>query len=414
MTREGIDRREFLGKAALGLCSTGLGVSLLTAGATETSQTSKIIYRTLGRTKLRIPIVSFGVMNSDSPDLIKKALDMGILHYDTAHGYLRGNSEKALGSVLEETGRRKDVYVATKMYFARDREKGVFATEGTEREPGATPENLDVQLQTSLRRLRSDYVDILYLHSCYGPQMATYEPLMKALVRVKEAGKARFIGVSTHRDEPAVIRAAVDAGIYDVVLTSYNYMQEHGEEVKKAIAYAAGKDVGIVAMKTQGGGSLNRGKPGEVNHKAALRWVLNDENVCTAIPGITTFDQMDTDFSVMDDLTLSDEEKRDLRLASTVRGPFYCQNCRACISSCPRRVEIPDLMRAYMYAEAYGNLIQAEVTAAELPVERGLDVCRGCASCSASCRRGIEIRERVRALAGQLPSGSPPIGARAA
>jgi predicted aldo/keto reductase-like oxidoreductase len=414
MTRDGIDRREFLGKAALGICSTGLGVSLLTAGATGESQTSKIIYRTLGRTKLRIPIVSFGVMNSDSPDLIKKALEIGILHYDTAHGYLRGNSEKALGRVLEETGQRKNVYVATKMRFERDREKNVFVTEGTERAPGATPENLDSQLQTSLQRLRSDYVDVLYLHSCYSPQMATYEPLMKALVRAKEAGKARFIGVSTHRNEPAVIRAAVDAGVYDVVQTSYNYLKEHKEEVKKAIAYAAGKDVGVIAMKTQGGGRLNKEKPGEVNHKAALRWVLNDENVCTSIPGITTFDQMDTDFSVMSDLTLSEEEKRDLELASMLRGPFYCQNCRACIPTCPGRVEIPNLMRAYMYAEAYGNMIQAEMTATELPVGRGLDVCRSCLSCAASCRRGIEIHERVRALADQLPSGHPPIGARAA
>ncbi len=398
MTLKGLDRREFLEKAALGFCTTGFGLSLLNAGAVDGNQTSKIIYRTLGRTKLRIPIVSFGVMNSDSPDLIKKALDMGIKHFDTAHLYLRGNSEKALGSVLKEAGKRENVYLATKMRFARDREKGIFVTEGTAREPGATPANLEAQLRTSLQRLRTDYVDILYLHSCYSPQMATHEPLMKALVKAKEDGKARFIGISTHRDEPSVIRAAVDAGVYDVVLTSYNYMQEHREEVKKAIAYAAGKGVGIIAMKTQGGRHLNREKPEEVNHKAALRWVLNDENVCTSIPGITTFDQMDMDFSVMSDLALSEKEKRDLQQASILRGTFYCQNCRDCIETCPSRVEIPTLMRAYMYAEAYGNVIQAEMTAEGLPVERGLQVCQSCSSCSASCRRGIEIHERVRGL----------------
>ncbi|GAI92204.1 unnamed protein product [marine sediment metagenome] len=69
--------------------------------------------------------------------------------------------------------------------------------------------------------------------------MATYEPLMNALVQVKKQGKARFIGVSTHRDEPNVIRAAVDAGIYDVVQTAYNYVQDHRDHVKDAILYAS-------------------------------------------------------------------------------------------------------------------------------------------------------------------------------
>jgi predicted aldo/keto reductase-like oxidoreductase len=337
-------------------------------------------------------------MNSDNPDLLLKALDMGINHLDTANGYLRGNSERMIGKTLEESGRRKDVYIATKAYLARDREKGIFTAQGNPREPGATPENLFKSLETSLQRLRTDYVDILYLHSLYSPQMAAYEPLMNALVKAKKEGKARFIGISTHQNEPDVIRASVDSGVYDVVLTAYNFMQKHKEDVKKAIQYAAEHDVGIVAMKTQGGNQAEEDENIQVNHKAALKWVLNDKNVCTSIPGMTTFAQVDLNYSAMADLTLSESEKRDLHLTSLLPGTLYCQNCRTCISTCPQRVEIPELMRAYMYVEGYKNLSQAVDTAAQLRDDRGLKACRSCSSCTATCRCGKNIPRRINTL----------------
>jgi predicted aldo/keto reductase-like oxidoreductase len=393
-----MSRRDFIGKAASGIFSTSLALPMLKPGTTSLDQSQKIVYRTLGRTNLRIPVVSFGVMNSDSPDLIKEALDKGINHLDTAYLYLRGNSERVIGEVLEKAGNREKVYVATKMRFARDTKKGIFSLKGSGREPAATEENLFKQLEVSLSRLRTDYVDILYLHSCYSPQMANYEPLMNALVKAKKQGKARFIGISTHRDEPNVIRAAVDAGVYDVVLTAYNFVQEHREEVRKAIQYAAGKGVGVVAMKTQGGRRLQEEGKVEVNHEAALKWVLNDENVCTTIPGMTTFDQLNLNLKVKNNLTLSEGEKRELQLASMLKGTLYCQNCRACVSTCSHRVEIPTLMRAYMYAQGYGNLIQARITTAALPAKSGLNVCRDCSSCTAACRNGININSRLESL----------------
>lgn len=398
MGNKRIKRREFIGKATLGLCSTGLALPLLKSNAFASEQPQKIIYRTLGRTKLRIPVVSFGVMNSDSPDLIKRALDKGVNHLDTAHVYLRGNSERVIGEVLQKSGNRDKIYVATKMRFARDREKNVFTLRGTEREPGASEENLFKQLETSLQRLRTDYIDILYLHSCYSPQMAVYEPLMNALVKAKKQGKARFVGVTTHSNEPDVIRAAVDAGVYDVVLAAYNFAQNHREEVKKAIKYAVSKGVGIVAMKTQGGKSMQQSGKIEINHEAALKWVLEDENVCTTIPGMTTFDQLDQNLKVMNNLALTGTERGEIQLASSLKGKIYCQNCRSCIPTCPNNAEIPNLMRAFMYAKAYGNYVQAGMTVAELPRKKGLNVCRSCSSCTAYCPNGINIGSRIKTL----------------
>jgi uncharacterized protein len=394
----GMDRRAFMARSAVGLMTVGIGLSPIRVLAREERKGTEILYRTLGRTGLRVPLVSFGVMNSDSPDLIRRALDMGITHLDTAHGYLRGNSERVIGRIIEERKCRDKVLVATKMLFARDHGKRVFLPGGDGRHPSPTEKGLEDQLSISLERLRTDYVDILYLHSCHGPMMPTYEPLMKAFTKAKESGKARFIGISTHSNEPETIRAAVDAGVWDVVLTSYNFMQEHKGEVKAAIAYAAEKGVGIVAMKTQGGVKLNQEKKVEVNHGAALKWVLNDENVCTAIPGITTFEQMDLDFGVMQDLALSNQEKRDLQLSSLSGNPLYCQQCESCILTCPEKVEIPTLMRAYMYAQGYGNLVEANLTLQGLPEERGLGACLDCETCTAVCRQGIGIGDRLRFL----------------
>ncbi|MBC8417276.1 MAG: aldo/keto reductase [Desulfobacterales bacterium] len=398
MGHEGMSRRDFIVKTALGLATAGLGASPVRAANTDPGKSSKIVYRTLGKTHLRIPVVSFGVMNSDSPDLIRKALDMGIKLLDTAHLYLRGNSEKVIGEIIEEKKCRDKVYIATKMFFARDREKQVFSSEGSGKYAGATEGNFAEQLDMSLKRLRTDYVDILYLHNCSGPLMPAFEPMIKAFVKAKESGKVRLIGISTHANEPETIRAAVDAGPWDVVLTSYNFMQDHKEAMKRAIAYAAQKGVGVIAMKTQGGVRLNREKKMEINHEAALKWVLNDSNVCTTIPGITTFDQMDLDFRVMSNLLLSDGENRDLEASSMVSGPLYCQQCRSCISSCLQAVEIPTLMRAYMYAEGYGNLIHAGLTLDSLPAGKGLAACRNCETCTAVCRHGIGIRDRLNFL----------------
>jgi predicted aldo/keto reductase-like oxidoreductase len=398
MRQKGISRREFVIKSTVGLMAAGMGMHPARMCGAETSTSPKIVYRTLGRTRLRIPLVSFGVMNSDSPDLIHRALDLGINHLDTAHVYLRGNSEKAIGKILEERGCRDRVYVATKMLFNRDKQKNVFVRQDGGKYAGATKENFHKQLAKSLKRLRTDYVDILYLHSCHGTGMATYEPMLEAFVRAKESGQARFIGVSTHANEAETIWAAVDTGLWDVVLTSYNFLQNHRDEVKEAIQNATDKGLGVIAMKTQGGVRLNREKKVEVNHAAALKWALRDENVCTTIPGITTFDQLHLDVGVMSSLGLSEEEKRDLEMSSLLRGHLYCQQCRDCIPSCSRNVEIPTLMRAFMYTAGYGNFIQAQLTVDGVPPERGLSTCRNCPGCTATCRNGIDIRERLEIL----------------
>jgi predicted aldo/keto reductase-like oxidoreductase len=400
-----MDRRDFILKSAIGISGASLAAPLLRAETEEEKKNPKIVYRTMGRTKLEVPVLSFGVMNTDSPDLIKKALDMGLKYLDTANAYLRGNSETSIGRVLKETGMRDKVYVATKVFLSRDWQKGVFSNEGSGFAPAATAENFNKQLDQSLGRLQTDHVDVLFVHACDSAAMVNYEVTMNAAMKAKEAGKARFIGVSGHKSAE-IIRAAVDARVYDVVLATINFQLEDRDDVAKAIAYAKDNGVAIVAMKTQGG-ARRPGRPespgdsAPFNHKAALKWALNLDGVCTAIPGMTTFDQLALNFSVMEDLALTEEDKKDLKLSS-LNGGGYCQNCRACVPQCPHNVEVPSLMRATMYAEGYGNLSQAEFTLGILPEDRGLAACRGCSDCRVDCRNGMQVDRNVKTLRKQF------------
>lgn len=403
-----MDRRGFLLNSAIGASGAGLAAPLSQAETDEKAKNPKFVYRTMGRTKLEVPIVSFGVMNTDSPDLIKRALERGLKYLDTANAYLRGNSERSIGQVLKDTGMRDKVYVGTKVLLARDFRKRVFSNEDGFG-PAATTENFNKQLDQSLERLQSDYVDVLHIHLCESAEMVNFEVTMNAAVKAKEAGKARFIGVTGHRSAE-IIRAAVDAKVYDVVTATFNSQMEDKDEVAKAIEYAQEKGVAIVAMKTQRGGQRRGGRRGggseggsdSFNHKAALKWVLNHKGVCTAIPGMTTFEQLDLDISVMEDLALTDQEKADLKLSSLNRGGL-CQNCGACVPQCPLKVEVPTLMRASMYAEEYGNLSEAESTLNMLPDHYGLAACRDCSNCPVNCRHGMNISQNVQTLKRQFP-----------
>jgi uncharacterized protein len=393
-------RREFLLKGAAGVAAAGLAVPSLHAASAGKKPGGKIVYRTLGRTGLKVPVLSFGVMNTDSPELIKKALDMGINHLDTANGYLRGNSEASIGRVLKETGMRDKVYVSTKIWQARDWNTGAFTVEDTGRMPAATVENFNRMLEESLERLQFSYVDILYIHACDNAGMVTFENTMNAAVKAKEAGKTRFIGVSVHAKVAEVIRAAVDAKVYDVVEAAFNFQREDRDEIAKAVEYARENGVGIVAMKTQGG-ARREGDPAAFNHKASLKWVLQHKGVSTTIPGMSTFEQLELNFSVMADLSLTEEEKKAVRLTGLNHGQF-CQNCNACATQCPAGVAIPDLMRAYRYAEGYGNFSHAEWTLGNLPAAHGLAACGSCSECKVDCIHGVDVASRVHKLGRQF------------
>jgi predicted aldo/keto reductase-like oxidoreductase len=387
-----LERRAFLKKGLAGLAAVGSVPAALKAAtlgetaAAPSGARGKPIVRTLGKTGLKIPVVSMGVMNADNPAVVQAALDGGIYLLDTAYAYQRGRNEEMIGRVIK--GRPRDSFIIATKIPGPNRDKSL---QGQPAE-AVIRAFLD-KLDTSLERLGVDHVEILYLHNNTTREDAQNETMMEALQKAKKSGKARFIGLSTHGGQVAVIRAALEAKIYDVVLAGYNFRQDYRDELRKTIAEAAGAGLGIIAMKTQAGAFWDRERQQPINMKAALKWVLNDPNVTTAIPGFTTFDQLQEDLEVMTDITMTPQEIQDLRLGEQVAG-LYCQQCGQCVAGCSRTLPIPSLMRSYMYAYGYRNLHAAHELVASLDVPA--DPCGSCASCTARCAKGFDLRERVR------------------
>jgi predicted aldo/keto reductase-like oxidoreductase len=345
----------------------------------------EIIYRTLGKTNLRLPVVSFGVMRSDNSSLVRAAHEGGIKLFDTAHGYMNGRNEEMLGGFFS-TLPRESFVLATKVKPA-----GVDSRTGLPSKD-TTAESFLAMFNLSLSRLKLDYVDILYMHSADSVEMVRHRETVKAMLDLKKQGRVRFIGISTHKNEPLVINTMVEDGIWDVVLTSYNYRQTYLAEMNSAIEKAAAAGIGVVAMKTLAGGWLDRERTKPVNVQAALKWVLSNPNVHTTIPGITAFDQLETDLKIMKDIVLTDQEKADLVAEASLPG-LYCNACSNCVPGCPNNLPIPELMRAYMYAYGYHNAAMASELVSETAVET--NPCAGCDTCTASCVRGFDIRGKI-------------------
>ncbi len=388
-TASGILRRKFLKLGLTGIAGAGAAPRIL-RGETGSSRQGggadrTVIQRTLGKTGFKLPVVSMGVMNADNPALVAAALDAGIVMLDTAWGYQRGKNEVMIGKVIQ--GRPRDSYViATKVPGDRERDTGYLS-------PDTSQEQFKAKFDTSLERLGLANVDILYLHGIRRGEDAQSEPMIKALQDEKRRGRAKFIGLTTHQGEPEVIRAAVEAGIYDVVLTAYNFRKDYIDDLKAAVREAAAAGLGVVAMKTQAGVYWDREKTEPINMTAALKYALQDPNVHTAIPGFTTFDQMQLDLSVMQDLTFTEQELSDLRLDDT-GGGLYCQACEQCLPQCPQRLPIPDMMRSYMYAHGYRNWEAAHALISSLEVKG--DPCASCAGCTVTCAKRFDVKDRIQ------------------
>ncbi|MBK7713527.1 MAG: aldo/keto reductase [Bacteroidales bacterium] len=348
-------------------------------------QENDVIYRTLGKTGLKIPVISFGVMRADNPGLCKAAYEKGIKLFDTAHGYQNGNNETMLGNVLKDYP-RDSFLLATKI-------KPVgLDKEGKPTKQTTTDDFLE-KFNLSLSRLQMDHVDILYVHSVDNPEVLASKPVLEALKKLKKEGKIRFTGFSTHRNEAAVINAAAEKGKWDAILTSYNFMQTYITDLQKAINKASEAGIGIVAMKTlAGGGFFDKEKTKAINTTAALKWALSNQDITTAIPGMTDFAQLDQNIKMLTNITLTDSERNDL-VVPTAESGLYCNGCSTCVSQCSRNLQVPDLMRAYMYAYGYSSTSMAY----SLLIEAGVsdNPCGDCGECTIDCIKKFRIREKI-------------------
>ncbi|MBN2103293.1 aldo/keto reductase [bacterium] len=393
---DALNRRGFLTRTAEGLGALGF----LLAGSGQSQVQSqkykpgKIITRTLGKTGIRLPVVSMGVMNASLPEVVRRSYDLGVRHFDTAWNYQRGLNERMVGNVIKELGVRNRVTIATKTLIREMRDT---------QDPDRLKDIFLKRFEESLDRLQMEYVDILYIHDVKDEAQLTNQGILDAMKEIKEQKRARFIGFSTHSNIPAMISLGADMNFWNVILAAYNIGYADDKEMSKALDKAYKKGIGLIAMKTQAGGHWWRGsQPNNdkfingLNHTAMLKWVLNQKWFTTAIPGYTTLEQMQEDFSVAYDLSYTENEEQFLSDKEIKLGLGFCRQCGTCRNTCPHNVNVPELMRASMYAFQYHNIDQAFATLSEH--RNALQSCKDCQICSVQCPNGVAVESRLSAL----------------
>ena len=395
-----VSRRRFLsttigGIAGAGLLTTGrLGAQEAREGEKEKKQ-APLIYRTLGNTGIKLPIVSMGVMNADNPEVVRASYDLGVRHFDTAAYYQSGNNERMVGKVIRELGVRDKVIIATKIYTPDMR---------GDHTAGEVRRKMFEQIELSLERLQMDRVDILYVHNIRTEEEMRSKAILNAMKDIRESGKTRHIGVSFHQDLHRLLGAAVDMGGYEVILTPFNMTMSDYGELRKEIARAAVEGIGVIAMKTQAGSARRSTLEYEGEYSgstvatAALKWVLRNPEITTAIPGYTTFQHMEEDFSVARGIEYDEQERKLLGECDIKLGMNFCRQCGLCMASCPEGVEIPALMRTHMYAARYSNFGHARLTLGEIEPSKGLERCLKCDECRAVCRNSVDIAAGIDEL----------------
>jgi predicted aldo/keto reductase-like oxidoreductase len=335
-------------------------------------------YKVLGKTGLKVTTVGFGCMITSDGSVVERAADIGITYFDTARNYQSGNNERMVGAALKK--KRKDLVLSTK-------------TEGRNKEDALA------QLDTSLKELGTDFVDIWYLHGKTRPEDVN-DGLIEAQQIAKKAGKIRFAGVSTHSGQKELIPFLAQNPNIDVILTQYNFSME--PFMNEVIDQAAKAGKGIVAMKVMAGG-FRRPQPGNLTQEklkrdgamlAALKWVVRNPNVHTTVPSMTDMDQLDENLRAFaQPFSAADEKILALQL-DHIR-PMYCRMCGECAGQCRQGLPVADVLRFLTYADGYGQFALGRERFMQLDAAHTSVRCTGCPGCTVQCPYGVHVAQRL-------------------
>jgi predicted aldo/keto reductase-like oxidoreductase len=265
-------------------------------------------------------------------------------------------------------------------------------------------------VEASLHRLGTDHLDLVLIHAVNSVERLMAPNLHEAFDRLKESGKVRFLGVSSHTpDLETVMRHAVGSGRFDAIMVAYNF--RHWPELTEIFAEAQRRGVGVVAMKTLKGAyhtSLRDFTPTERESfaQAAFKWVLSNRDVDGLVVSIREPAQVD-EYLHASGGEVTGGDVALLEKYDRLVGQRYCRpGCGACLGQCPQQVPVHDVLRYAMYAESYGRAEDAASLYARLAPERSAEGCAACAApCADACGFGLPIRERLVAAHRVLTAG---------
>jgi len=387
------DRREFLKKGLLGVSAAAFIPGVIkgspVTGATI-SPGADLPSRVLGRTGIKAPLISLGASGAITPNFIRGAYNSGIKLFFSATYYGEGNNEIIVGEALKGLPRDSFVVATAAPCNEIDNRTGLLTDKFSARAYMEKAEG-------SLKRFGLEQIDIILFPYAAKGETVCNEEILRTMEQLKQQGKVRFTGIASHGGTEEALDAAASTGIYDIAMISYNFKIQNRDALDAAIARASGSGMGIVAMKTTAGAFRNKSGPG-INSDAALKWALQNPGISTIVSGMTTTEQVEKNLAMIKNLKMTDGEMADLKTALAYSDTgLFCQQCGKCLSQCPAGIDIPMIMRGYMYAYGYRNLMQARntLTAAGMPPEP----CADCNSCSVKCSSGFDVRGKIRDIA---------------
>lgn len=314
----------------------------------------------LGKTGITVNKNGFGALpiqrisEKDAVYLLHKAFDHGIDFYDTARFYT--DSEEKLGKAFAD--RRDKIYLASKT--------------GAE-----DMETFWRDLETTLRNLKTDYLDIYQFHNIsFCPKPDDGSGLYEAMLKAKEQGKIRHIAITNHR--LAVAHEAIDSGLYDTLQFPFSYLSSERE--LELVKKCEETDMGFIAMKALAGGLIN-------NSAAAYAYMLPFENVLP-IWGIQRETELDEFLSYQEKEPVLEGKLMDVihHDQNELQGEF-CRGCGYCMP-CPADIEINTCARMSL-------LIRRSPSAAQLTEEaqakmKKIENCLHCGKCKEKCPYGLD------------------------
>lgn len=328
-------------------------------------------YVTLGKTGLCVSRIGFGgipiqrIEKEEAPALIDALIENGINYIDTARGYTV--SEEWIGAAID--GRRDKFILATKS-MARDKE-------GMARD-----------IETSLRNLRTDHIDLYQVHNPSMDQLDTVLApggALEALMEAKAAGKIRHIGITAHAI--AVFERALELDWVETVMFPYNIVESQCEQL---LPVCREKNIGFIAMKPLAGGAIEDGE-------AAMRYIAANELVTIAIPGMYNADEVRQNAAAgaNSEPLNEDELARVAKIKSELTGNF-CRRCNYC-APCTVGISIPSVFLFAGYLERYGLADWAKGRYDSMKVKAS--ACIGCGKCEPRCPYGLPIRQMLKKAA---------------
>jgi len=314
----------------------------------------------LGRTNLEVNKDAFGVLPlqrtpmDEAVKILRKALDGGINFFDSARGY--SDSEEKIGAAL--SSRRGEFTIATKSHAGNG-------------------EELKKDLQTSLAKLKTSYIDIYQFHNPgFVPRPGDGTGLYEAALEAKAQGKIRFIGISYHKLHLA--KEAVQSALYDTLQFPFSYLST--DEEIGLTKLCAEKNVGFIAMKALSGGLIT-------DVFAARAWIAQYANV-VPIWGIQRENELDELLdAVRRQAGLTAEQRERIEKDRAELSGDFCRGCGYCLP-CP--ADIPINMAARLSLFLRRSPFARFITPEYQSVMNRIENCTHCGHCKTHCPYGLD------------------------